>query len=124
MVLDTNYEVWRFETKRFAVVFCAEPEHDTIERFDLTPAEMSAIYDSIERGDLVWFCAVVYVVDRTTREVFGWNTLGSCLYKTYERFREPGGYFADMVREAIQDARKDIHRSAERFAALAGSLRT
>jgi hypothetical protein len=100
-------EIWKFETAHCAVVFCVTPEEDD-------PAghfEDDAIVAAIRSGDLAWFTARV-TVEKHGIEI-GADYLGGCAYDSPEDFctgENRGGYFRDMVREAVSDARANLAR--------------
>lgn len=107
--------VWQFHTANFVVSLSIMPE-------DSDPADHFEREDDIEfarEGDWHWFQARVQVSFRdsanpknwaVTRErVLGEDYLGACSYHGLADFRT-GGYFADMVREAIREARGTITR--------------
>ena len=104
----THYvEVWRFATANHTVIFSATPECDSPEdHFD-----DSTVVDAINSGDLAWFTARV-TVEKHGIEV-GSDYLGCCAYARYLDFctgANRGGYFRDMVGEAIANARANLAR--------------
>ena len=61
----------------------------------------------IERGDLFFFCAKVSA--RKAGLELGDAYLGGCIYASYEAFyEEKSGYFADLVTEAVANAKEQI----------------
>jgi hypothetical protein len=59
------------------------------------------IIERLERGD-VWAWASVKVVASWGDFKAESDWLGACSYEDEESFREPGGYFDDMKREALE----------------------
>jgi hypothetical protein len=77
----------------------------------------------LERGnEWAWCCAHV----RAECEDFtGDAYLGGCSYGSAEEFKAPGGYYADMCQEALDDLRAgmvDTINAGERAAKLLGRL--
>ena len=102
--------IWEFKTARFRVAFEIEPEYD----LDLSFDDTGEVREGLEDGRFVAFVAKVAVY-LDGREV-GADYLGGCIYENPEAFRDHigskakgyGSYFADMVREAIRDARRTL----------------
>jgi len=118
-------ELWRFETKRFAVILTAEPEQNP----DLSWADPDTL-DAIDNGrlDCVTFIVSVELDGRTIAT----DCLGNSVYADLRDFAKEhraadpmqrnceamraahGGnavicsYFPSMVREAISEARKAL----------------
>jgi hypothetical protein len=102
-----NYETaWEFRTKRFRVALEIEPE-------DMDPADSFQFQDDIDavrNGAVEWFYARVAVY--LDGERIAWDGLGGCAYEsvrdfyTSHRIHKEGNYFTDMVRQAIDEARK------------------
>lgn len=102
--------VWEFSTAKFRVTLDVAPEtHDPEDSFcDDADVEFA------REGGWHWFQARVQVafVDRdnptswanTCKRVLGEDYLGGCSYHGLKDFRE-GGYFRDMVSQAINEAR-------------------
>jgi hypothetical protein len=113
---------WSFETGRFFVGFYAEPEEfDPADSFD-DESDIAAVRE----GRVEWFCASVrvFLKDEMSirwREV-GADHLGGCAYERVSDFYTScrDGYFRDMVRLAVAEARATLARDAS----VAGSLRS
>jgi hypothetical protein len=113
-----NWEtVWEFKTARFAVTLAVTDETDD-------PADSFECDEDIafaREGGWHWFAARVQVTFRdsdnpkhwavTPEVVLGRDYLGGCSYRSLSDFIAPGpGYFRDMVREAIGEARGTLAR--------------
>lgn len=117
----SNWEtVWTFRTARYTVTLAVTPEEDD-------PAGHFEREDDVEfarEGGWHWFQARVQVAFRddenpknwaVVRErVLGEDYLGGCSYRNLEDFRT-GGYFRDMVAEAVREARGTLGRMCERL---------
>jgi hypothetical protein len=109
-----------FRTKNYIVRATAEEEYD----LDLSWDEDGETAKALERGELIAFTAHVQVIHRPTGAVLGDDYLGNCVYKSFEDFMDHrecarynreleakgevgrcGSYFADMIHEAISEAR-------------------
>jgi hypothetical protein len=97
--------IWTFRTNRFRIALEVAPEYD----LDLSFDDDGRVRDKLDRGLLVAFQARV-VVYLDGREV-GADYLGACIYESAEQFREESGYFADMVRAAIREARQTLNHA-------------
>ncbi len=64
--------------------------------------------DKINNGLLLWFCARV-TVSRDGLDL-GDDVLGGCCYESIADFLKPGGYYSDMVQQAIEQARGAIEK--------------
>lgn len=110
-----------FRMKRFAVVVTAEPEYDT----DLSWDETGETARRLDSGDLIAFQvkAAVYLDGNE----IGADYLGGCIYESLADFMDHrecgkqnrmyarageagrcGSYFAQMISEAIGEARKYV----------------
>lgn len=119
----SNDNVMReFHTENYLVRVSAEEEWDVDLSFDKT----GRVRKQIESGDLIMFCAHVEVIHKPTGAVLGEDYLGNCIYKSFEDFMDHrkcgkqnrkwakqgkegrcGSYFADMIGEAIREAREN-----------------
>ena len=95
------------ETKKsgFSIVVSVAPE-DIHPRdvFDDSINDIADICDRIDRGLLDWF--IVRVETYKAGVLLGTDYLGGNLYDNARQFiTESGGYFEDMVHEAIAEAR-------------------
>lgn len=61
---------------------------------------------AIDAGEYEWFVAMVTASKNGVE--LAEEYLGGCCYETFEEFMGPGGYFDDMVDEAISVARQTI----------------
>ena len=118
----SNDNVMReFHTANYTVRISAEEEFDS----DLSWDDTGRVRKQLECGDLIEFCAHVEVIHKATGAVLGEDYLGSCIYKSFEDFMDHracgrqnrkwakqgkegrcGSYFAQMIGEAIAEARK------------------
>lgn len=72
---------------------CGEPDCDD--------AHIKPIIDAVNHGDTWAWCSVK--VSATYGGFEGVDYLGGCSYASEKDFRTPGGYFDDMVNEALRD---------------------
>jgi hypothetical protein len=101
-------EIWRFETARCAVIFDAAPEHD----LDLSWDDDGTVAEGLASGLYCAFVARVRVL--IDGEEAGVDYLGQCIYESPSDFINASGYFRDMVREAVLQAR--LYASRPRIA--------
>ena len=101
-----NKPIWKFNTQNFTIQLEFEEELIAPDWFH-SEEEEKALLEKIYRGELLYFCAKVSVLwwpkDKKAQEIAS-QYLGCCCYQTPKDFIE-GGYFRDMVREAIREAR-------------------
>lgn len=109
-------QIWKFETANFSVVMSAEDEPD----LDISWDDDGSVKAGLESGEFVSFCAKCTVYFRGSE--IASDYLGNCIYRTPEEFRDHiglaaksradgcvyGSYFADMVKNAISEARKTL----------------
>lgn len=110
------HTLWTFNTKRFAVKWQIEPEQGYRYDGDDDDGSIQAMLDD---GSMVAFMSKM-VVELDGVEV-GADYLGGSVYYLGEvhTFRDHigmnarghGSYFSDMVRQAIQAARREVARS-------------
>ena len=125
---NSDNEIWRFETARYAVTCHALEE-------DMPPEDSFEFDDDIafaRSGDpAAWFCTCVRVVNKETGLELGCDYLGGCSYRSFDDFvgghREggPGSRnclatkarnivvchsFPGMVRQAIDEARATLDK--------------
>ena len=67
----------------------------------------------LQQGDVWAWAAVTVVVAWGSFE--GRAHLGCCSYADEEDFRKPGGYFDDMVAEAIEELNKVLSETYQQF---------
>ncbi len=101
----SRYEkIWRFETARCAVIFDAMPEDD----LDLSWDDDGSVAEGLASGRFCAFVARVRVL--IDGDEAGVSYLGECIYTSPGAFIDESGYFRDMVREAVAEARKTAAR--------------
>jgi hypothetical protein len=122
----THWEtVWTFNTARFVVTLDIAPE-------DMPPEDGLCFDDDVafaREGGWHWFQARVQVAFHDVRNpakwavtrdrVLGEDYLGGCSYHDLEGFKS-GGYFRDMVRSAITEARGTVRRISSSLANVKG----
>lgn len=97
--------LWTFETARFSITCDVTPE-------DMDPADSFDDQEAIEEirsGALDWFQARVRVT--LDGQEIGTDYLGGCAYRRALDFvtgEDRNGYFRDMVREAVSEARRSL----------------
>lgn len=132
--MSCNWEtLWTFDTPNFRVALEVAPE-------DTDPADSFELDEDIafaREGGSAWFCAsvaVYYGADEEDLIEVGRDVLGGCSYRSFEEFytshrdRNPMNrncsimraklgqnvsichYFPDMVREAVNEARRKCRR--------------
>lgn len=95
--------VYTFKTARFALELAVEPE-----TFPPDWNGWEQDIEKIDRGELAYFIARVRVL-LDGREI-ATDYLGGCCYNTVEEFRRDG-YFFDLARSAIKDARAALRNT-------------
>jgi hypothetical protein len=104
----------REELKNAAeIVLTCEPEDIAIEGNVLTSGNDAAdkeaerqVREELENGnEWAWCCAHVKA---TLGPLSGHAFLGACSYKNREDFQQPGGYYPEMVEEALDDLWQQI----------------
>lgn len=71
----------------------------------------------LESGDeWAWASVVVYVSHRDFPGIVGKDHLGGCNYKDADDFRQSGGYYEDMLHEALTDWCRQVKPSPKRAA--------
>jgi hypothetical protein len=108
-----NEAIWSFETERFFVGYYAEPD-------DTDPTKCFQFDEDAEaarNGEVEWFCARVCVYLKGEGAYdwteIGCDYLGACAYKNVSDFctgENRNGYFRDMVRNALGEAREELAR--------------
>lgn len=94
--------IWTFRTRNFTVTLACEPEQD----MDLPWDDDGEAAEKIESGE--WECLLYRVrVIGPNGETLGEAFLGDSIHADRDDFRGDG-YFRDMVREAISEARKSL----------------
>jgi hypothetical protein len=103
------YETIHAEEKDgFEIVFSVT--HEDIhprDLFDGTPEYIAELLEKIDNGYYSWFAARVQAFKNGV--LLGENHLGGCLYENCKDFvKESGGYYEDMVFNAIKEAKQKI----------------
>lgn len=80
---------------------CGEP--------DCYEAHIKPIIEDAEYNPWAWCCVEVRA---TFDGVTGSDFLGGCSYKNEADFKTPGGYYEDMVNEAIERLEAELERGA------------
>ena len=77
----------------------------------------SGIRERLNQGD-IWAWAAVEV--KATWKVFrGTACLGCCSYESEEDFRQPDGYFDDLLNEALEDLNREVAEAHQNLHELA-----
>ena len=84
------------------------PLEDT---FDDNVHDLKELYRQIDAGTLVYFCAVMKAYINGVE--FGWDSLGACLYKSFDEFINEDGYFADMKQCAMEYAYENAIKTCQ-----------
>lgn len=123
-----EYIIRQFRTKNFRVVVSAEPEYD----LDLSFDETGEVREKLDSGEYTAFCAKAAVYGPNGEEL-ATDYLGNCIYESFDSFMDHracgkqnaeferkgdsarcGSYFASMVSEVCQEARKTFCDSRRR----------
>jgi hypothetical protein len=118
--------IWRFDTKNFIVQMTCDYDQDSI---DLSWDETGETAKKIASGEWVVYTFHAEVIERPTYNTIGESYLGGSIYADPEDFRDHvglgiksredgrnyGSYFTDMIREAIQEARKNYAEQRPRL---------
>lgn len=94
-----SVEMWRFDTARFSVIWFVSPS----EYPDLSWCDQETL-DNLESGFWVCFDSEVRV-ELDGLEISA-DYLGESIYENISDFRKDSGYFYDMVKSAVSEARK------------------
>jgi hypothetical protein len=100
--MDDFDRIWKFETQQFKIELAFGPEYDAPDWDFESEEERAELYEKINDGRLSWFCARVRVL--WNGQEISADYLGGCCYESVEDFKRDG-YFRDMVRTAISEAR-------------------
>lgn len=105
MLYDPYDTVWTWSTANYTISLGVADE-------DMDPADSFEFDDDIafaREGGWHWFCARVQITFGESDEVVGSVYLGGCSYRSLQEFIAPGpGYFRDMIREAVREARQTM----------------
>lgn len=109
--MDKWKTVWTFKTDHFCVKFEVTPDYDA----DLSFDETGEVADRINRG--LFDCFVARIAVQFEGWTIGEDYLGACIYESPQDFIGDG-YFRDMVRIAIDEARKEFAKKKEQYTAI------
>jgi len=103
-----------------AIRVLAEPDHVLVEGNasasgddDFDREVEHNILCRLQQGD-AWVWAAVTVV-AAWGSFEGRAHLGCCSYADEEDFRQPGGYFDDMVEEALEELNRSVYEAYQRI---------
>jgi hypothetical protein len=99
------------KTAGFDIVFSVTHEDHQPDWDFEDEADKQDTLDRINSGDLVYFIARVQAFKNGIE--LGTDYLGGCCYDSYMQFVEASGYYADMVENAISEARANIAKLCE-----------
>jgi hypothetical protein len=99
----------------FDVVFSVTHEHVEPDWEFEDEADRQDTLDRIDRGDLVYFVARVEAFKNGV--LLGTDYLGGCCYDSHMQFVEASDYYADMVENAVSEARQTIAKLTEEVTA-------
>lgn len=104
----TYWEIANVEAKDgFEIVLSTTPE-DMPPDWDETEEQRAETLRNIENGTWVYFIARVEACKEGI--ALGTSYLGGCCYESVKQFVKEGGYYEDMVHEAMQEAQERIRR--------------
>jgi hypothetical protein len=109
--------IWQFKTKNFIVQMSCEYQEESE---DLSFDETGETAEKVASGEWSVYTFHAEVIERATFNTIGEDYLGGSIYadpkdfrdhvglaiKSREDGRNYGSYFTDMIREAINEARK------------------
>jgi hypothetical protein len=95
----------------FDIVFSVTHEDNQPDWDFENEEDKQATLDRINNGDLVWFVARVQAFKNGIE--LGTDYLGGCCYDSYMQFVEASDYYADMVENAVSEARSAIAKLCE-----------
>ena len=112
-----------FKTHNFTVRVTAEEDYD----IDLSFDDDGSVRKGLENGEFIAFCAKAAVYYKGTE--LATDYLGGCIYRSLDEFMDHrecgkqnkvyaakgetgrcGSYFADMVKQVCDEARKELKR--------------
>lgn len=100
----------------FDIRFEFHPEEiDPRDSFDMTGPELREVYYKIETGQYEWFW--VECIASINDVDLGTDTLGACLYDSFEQFVQDNDYSKDMIDEAVSQARRAVQEIMEKISA-------
>lgn len=105
-------KMWQFKTRNFTVLWLITPDVFSVRHIAVPLAKQWK--KEIRSGKLKCFQSEIRVVCNTTGIILGEAYLGGSLYQNPAEFRDHfgmtaggwGSYFADMVKEAVGQARE------------------
>jgi hypothetical protein len=95
----------------FDIVFSVTYEDSQPDWDFETEEDKQDLLRRIENGDLVWFIARVQAYKNGV--LLGTDYLGGCCYDSYMQFVKDSDYYADMVENAVSNARQTIAKLTE-----------
>ena len=112
---DSYETTYTFETANFTLELALAPE-DISPRdcFDMDEESFVELCDKIDSGVYLWFVARVRVL--MNGHELASDYLGGCCYSSPDEFRRDG-YFYDMARNALSEARKTLNNAPKMRAA-------
>lgn len=93
---------YTFNTPKYRLEWHTEPE----DYFDLSWDETGEVAEKIESGEYQCFNSEVRLIDKTTDRIVGQDFLSESIYSNPQDFRMGSGYFWDMARQCISQARE------------------
>ena len=122
------HTIWQFKTKNFIVRMSYDYDQDGT---DLSWDETGETQEKIESGEWAVYTFHAEVIERATGNTIGEDYLGGSIYADPKDFRDHvglaiksrehgcnyGSYFTDMIRAAIQEARKTYTEQRPRLKA-------
>lgn len=92
------------------------PELDTPESAIEDPETIKWIDKELAKGNDWAWCFVR--VSAHWNGITGFDSLGCCSYKSEEDFKQDGGYYEDMKKEALRDLNREIENMYKKVAPL------
>jgi hypothetical protein len=112
MLTESLGTIREFETENFKVIVDAVEDYDT----DLSWDDTGETREGLERGTLIAFTARVRVIYKTTGEIVGRDSLGSCIYRSLEDFEDHRECGRQNRKTIKQEGRYQIYRKARPYA--------
>jgi hypothetical protein len=99
----------------FDIRFEFYPEDmDPADSFDMTGPELREMYYKIETGQWEWFW--VKCIASIDGIDLGTDTLGACLYDSFEQFVQDNDYSNDMIELAVDQAKQSVQEIVDKIA--------
>ena len=89
----------------------AREEYDSPEDHFTDPDDAAFCHNQLARGNMWGWCCAHVMAKFTTdegEEIVGDDWLGGCSYLSEEDFKQPGGYYDDMKKEAYAELCKKL----------------